>query len=98
VSLSPEFEAANKRRLELLEKQFAGFTPEEAVRRFDEHPEWRAECERRYRKNLTDEERSELARLTDFVDAALSKAYPLPFGLLEELERKAGIKKDEKKE
>ena len=66
---------------------FSGFTDEEKNRRFDQHPGWEAECERRHRQNLTDAEHAELKKLEEYTDRAVNAAFPLPFDKLEELER-----------
>lgn len=69
--LPPEFEAKNARRVALIGKQHSGFTEEESNRRFDEHPGWEQECERRYQANLTPEEHAELAELERWVEEAM---------------------------
>lgn len=88
-----EFNVKNERRLDLIEKRHAGLTEEEGRRPFDEerHPGWKAECERRWHANLTDEERAELARLDTEVGAYLNKRFPMPS--LAELEERLGIPK-----
>jgi hypothetical protein len=80
--------ADNRRRGELIEKEFSGFTEEEGQRRLDLDPAWKAEFERRLAANLTDAERAELADLQArgawFVDLLL----PLPTVDLDGLERR----------
>ena len=72
-----EFRRLNERRLDLLEKQHAGFTEEERSRPFTV-PGWRAECDRRERAALTDDERAELARLQKVVGDELAARFPMP--------------------
>lgn len=73
-----EFKRLNGRRIALIDKMHSGFTEEENARRFDEHPGWKAECERRYRANLTDAEREELATLERLVGDEVNRRFPLP--------------------
>ena len=80
----PEFRRANDRRLQLLNKQFSGFTEAESRLRLDLDPEWEAEFERRIHANLTDSEREELAELTEVCTAWVDARYPVAAGLLEE--------------
>jgi hypothetical protein len=72
-----EFDKVNERRHELIDKQHSGFTEEESVRNFKEHPGWEEECERRYHANLTDEEREELAECQNIVMEYRKKHAPL---------------------
>lgn len=73
-----EFDIINARRGELIDKKHSGFTAEESSRRFDEHPGWKDECERRYRANLTDAERDEFEDLQRITGEYLDHNFPLP--------------------
>jgi len=64
----------NERRLELIDKEFGPPDPDRDGWRFDEHPGWEEECERRRRANLTDAERAELAECNRVLDEWLAKA------------------------
>lgn len=77
-TLRQEFDGFNARRLELIEKQHAGFTKEEGRRPFEGNPGWKEECERRYQANLTDEERAELATLQEKCSQYLEVLHPRP--------------------
>jgi hypothetical protein len=71
-----EYETANERRLELIEKMHAGFTAEERSRAFADHPGWDAECRRRQLDALTADERAEWARLQVECFAYLVARFP----------------------
>jgi hypothetical protein len=71
-----EYETANGRRLELIEKMHAGFTAEERSRSFADHPGWDAECRRRQLDSLTADERAEWARLQVECFAYVEAKFP----------------------
>ena len=71
-----EFDAKNARRLELIEKLHSGFTEEERMRPFADHPGWEEECERREQEALTPAEHAELATLQEEIGAEVDRRYP----------------------
>ncbi len=73
-----EYDVANHRRHELIEKKHSGFTDEESRRPFTV-PGWREEVARREQANLTDAEREELERLQQVCGDWVNEKFPLPF-------------------
>jgi hypothetical protein len=80
--------ADHRRRGELIDKQFSGFTEEEGQRRLDLDPAWKAEFERRVAAILTDAERAELADLQARVDRFMDLLLPQPSVHLDGLEQR----------